>query len=363
MEANSKLDISDTPVSKKLKTVDEKCLDVNMSENLSSSIYCHQCLKNFISRNQLFKHIKLCNVLRSRIRPILANEETQDFIYVTGGRLRGKTLGYVERYSVVTGSWQICSNMLENRGSHGSGSVGNVLYVVGGGGFRSNLSSNEKLDCITNSWQLVMPMPTSRHALQVVTAEHFIYAIGGWIDGSICSPDVEKYDTVGNIWIICTPMQIGRRLFGSTRLKNEIFVFGGNIKDKEWYTDTVEVYDIENNSWKFMASLPKGGQCSAVTVHDSIYIFIHGDGVYLFTPIDGLYLRLNDLPISSWFCFDVCTTVSRVFVSGGASAGKWLKCLYEYDLYENIWKELPSMSRERRRCSATVVTLPLSGTN
>ena len=92
--------------------------------------------------------------------------------------------------------------MLEHRGSHGVVAVGNVLYAIGGGGLLSNLSSNEKLLCsidnnnnndtIQHNWTSIASMPTARHALVVISHQRYVFAIGGWIDGKICSSDVER---------------------------------------------------------------------------------------------------------------------------------------------------------------------------
>ena len=107
-------------------------------------------------------------------------------------------LGIVERFSLKEQRWEQCQGMLEHRGSHGVVAVGNTLYEIGGGGLLSNLSSNEKLSCSIDNvvseqkWTSIASMPTARHALVVISHQRNIFAIGGWIDGKICSSDVER---------------------------------------------------------------------------------------------------------------------------------------------------------------------------
>ena len=81
---------------------------------------CNRCQAAFSSRNKLYKHLKFCLInLNSECKNLLSDEEFHDrfdsYIYVTGGRLRGKTLGYVERFSLRRNCWETCPNMLENR--------------------------------------------------------------------------------------------------------------------------------------------------------------------------------------------------------------------------------------------------------
>lgn len=153
--------------------------------------------------------------------------------------------------------------MIENRGSHGVVAIGHVLYAIGGGGLHSNLSSNEKLTCTTDNeakWSRVSSMPTARHALVVVKDEKSIFAIGGWIDGKICSPHIEKYDTETDMWTSCSPMTVGRRLLGAAVLAKKIYVFGGSIDFEGHCCRVLEIYDITNDVWTRGKDLPIAGR-------------------------------------------------------------------------------------------------------
>ena len=92
-----------------------------------------------------------------------------------------------------------------------------------------------------------------------VAATWVIYAIGGWIDGKLCSSDVERYDTVCDKWTRCAPMTVARRLLGGAAYKDSIYVFGGNIDDGEWNSSAVERYDPYADIWTRLADLPFNG--------------------------------------------------------------------------------------------------------
>eukprot|EP00981_Chlorochromonas_danica_P001510 scaffold326_cov169-Ochromonas_danica.AAC.11 len=278
------------------------------------------------------------------------------YIYVTGGRIRGKTLGYVERYHCGKRLWERKTSLVENRGSHGSGAIGEKLLVVGGGGFRSNLHSLECLDCSTGEWKVMSPMPTARHALITVVIGRSLYVIGGWINGSISSTDLERYDIDCNQWTTCTPMPTGRRLLGAAGYMDQIYVFGGIATTG--HCKTVEIYDIASNTWRTGPDLPLASQASAVAIADYLYVILHGDSIWRFDPRTMTYLKLAELPLQRWFCFDATVVNDRLYLAGGNVEGVWSGELWSYDVFLNKWEKLPSMSKERRRCCAAAVLLP-----
>lgn len=122
-----------------------------MTDNSESIFVCRKCNDTFPSRNKLFRHV------RSHASQRSTNSKTEDsaantssltpsnsccslaevpahFVYVLGGRLRGRTLNAVWRFSSARHVWEDCpaGRMLENRGSHGAATVDEVIYVVGG---------------------------------------------------------------------------------------------------------------------------------------------------------------------------------------------------------------------------------------
>ena len=351
---------------------------------------CNNCgTAEFNSRNKLFKHVKICLNKPSQAQLLASVDLSQDlsdkFIYVTGGRCRGRTLGSVERYSLLFQRWEGCTHMMENRGSHGAAAIDNRLYAFGGGGFKSNLATCEMFDSKLQVWKAVAPLKTFRHALVVfsmkispefftqkqnvipITIEHsdhlllhksmdLIFAIGGWYDGSVCSGDVEVYDHVNDSWIACASLEVPRRLLGACAYGTEIYVFGGNCDDGVWFTAAVECYCLATNSWSRKKDLPFPGPTSAVTVGDFIYVILHGKRMMRYCPKSDTYAELADLPLVEWFCFDVTTFGCFIYVHGGVSQGDSSKAFFSYDVRTDGWEELPSMLFPRRRCAAAIMT-------
>lgn len=377
----------------------------------SSTLQCSLCQSiAFKSRNQLFKHIKICEVGRTvqeatssrnamhsttstggLINGFEFSADNNDddgfkgaYLYVVGGRIRGKTLHTVERFSFKECRWEDCAPMLDNRGSHGAASLNNILYVVGGGGFRSNLSSCEAFD--GSSWKYVAPMQESRHALAVVSAgDSALYSVGGWIDGTRCSNVVERYSPSTSEWQVVAPLLVARRLHGVAAYRSsststmvalsgavvdgsrsedfynyKIYIFGGHRDDPHWHTNNAEVYDPVSNDWRSITPMPVAGGASAATIHPFIFIFVYGKYVLRYDPARDDYLRMSNLPIDEWHCFDVavlhpCSASTFIFVHGGIVNGKWAKPLYRYCAASDKWLQLPSMKSARRRCASAVI--------
>ena len=81
---------------------------------------CDHCgRRDFSSRNRLFIHIKTCdenpNVISHKKVNSDDNENPNINILVTGGRLRGKTLRVVEKYSFSDKCWKAMPPLLEGK--------------------------------------------------------------------------------------------------------------------------------------------------------------------------------------------------------------------------------------------------------
>ena len=362
-------------------------------ESAATPLSCKICgLENFDSRNKLFKHVKICTSTLSQAQILSSVDAEEDptnkFIYVTGGRCRGRTLGSVERYSLSLKRWEPCTHMMENRGSHGAAAIDNRLYVFGGGGFRSNLATCEMFDSKLQVWKPVAPLKTFRHALVVFSMEvsydffchkqsfinvtdihrnsligekpmSLIFAIGGWYDGSVCSGDVEVYDYLTDTWVACASLAVPRRLLGACAYKNELYVFGGNCDDGVWFTAAVECYSLATNTWSRKKDLNFPGPTSAVTIGDYIYVILHGKRIMRYCPQSDAYTDLAELPLVEWFCFDVTVFGCLVYVHGGVSQGDSSKAFFSYDIRTDKWEELPQMLFPRRRCAAAIMTAEL----
>ena len=292
------------------------------------------------------------------------NVEKDLCIWATGGRVRSRTLGSTECYSFRSNQWVMGEYLADNRGSHGCASVSGTVFVIGGGGFKTNLATCERFDSATGKWVQIRAMTSFRHALAVVAVERTrsIWAIGGWADGSRCCADVERYDVDTDSWQTCAPLLLARRLLAACSVEGQgILVFGGQIqngaggKSEAWFTSAAEKLSDSDSSWLRIKDVPGvGGPMSAVGVGPFAFVFVHGRCVYRYDPLKDEYKQLSDLPLKEWFCFDVCSRGTKVFLVGGKETGRFSKAAFSYCALSDAWARLPDMNKQRRRCGVSI---------
>lgn len=203
-------------------------------------------------------------------------------------------------------------------------------------------------------------MATFRHALSCVAVGAYIYAIGGWVDGSVSSPDCERYCTRTDVWEMLAPLPTPRRLLGAALVGDSaIYIFGGSREDKEaWYTDAAERYIISEDRWEVVRRMPSTGACSAAAVCEKYcYVFVHSGAVVRYDIEADSYTTLCDaLPEVGWASFDTKPLGRRsILVAGGARNGKSSKVVYRFDTLDFSWTRLPDMTVGRRRTGLAVV--------
>lgn len=327
----------------------------NASKDSNTSMWsCRDCGEEFLSRNRLFKHVGMKTCLKKAA-------EKEDLgqmgvtIYAVGGRNRGITLSSCERLVGGADHWEDVTALTSPRGSHGVGaSADGRIFAMGGGGLETNLAVCEVLDTRTGLWTDTAPMSTFRHALACVTIGSHIYAIGGWVNGSVASADCERYDVMADHWLMMAPMPTPRRLLGAAASPEggAIYVFGGSQEDeKAWYLTTAEQYIVSEDRWTTLRPLPAAGACSAATVDEYyVYVFIHGHGVVRYEVATDTYVSMGKLPLENWYSFDVKSVGKRsIVILGGAQKGKSSRAAFVFDVFEVSWTRLPDMGAGRRR--------------
>lgn len=360
--------IDETP-SKKIKMTITATTASTCCRSDNVTYTCQLCGAMFESRNKLYRHVATCKLeLESKSDCITsksnidADGKSDVYIYVIGGRVRGKTLRTVERFNFRLNIWEDKQFMNVNRGSHACTTIDcSTIYVVGGGGMQSNLNGGEVYDADNDKWTEMPPMKLARHAHSCcsisVRDRKEVYVVGGWIDGKECTKEVEMYDVNTNLWIQKGSLIEARKLFGSVSYKsNYLYAFGGNID--YGCTARVERYDVTLDKWSACSDLPFASSTSAVTIGNQIWIAVHGKYMLLYLPEHDRYIIKSNLPVKEWFCFDVTAYGSEVYLHGGTTQGHHCKLFYSYDTNSDTYKELPSMKSQRRRCSAGLVVAP-----
>ncbi|XP_065134864.2 gigaxonin isoform X1 [Paramisgurnus dabryanus] len=127
-------------------------------------------------------------------------------------------------------------------------------------------------------WIELQPMSVKRVGHGVMSAEGYLFAIGGMDENKTVLSSAEKYDPETNTWTPIPPMMEARQHFGIAELDGMVYVLGGESKKTEVLL-SMEVYDPHCNVWKIqpnMSTVRKFGCCA--TMKKKLYVM--GGGSY-----------------------------------------------------------------------------------
>ncbi|MDE0427067.1 MAG: sigma-70 family RNA polymerase sigma factor [Candidatus Poribacteria bacterium] len=274
-----------------------------------------------------------------------------DKIYLIGGTLfengRGPFgLSTVEVYDPKTNIWQRGTDMPTPRAGARTAVVNGTIYVFGGYSGIDNRGENFKfLDIVeaydpqTDTWvrKQDMPFPCSNFGIGVVAGK--VYTIGGLADSnkeesnSLKWTDrVEVYDPQTDTWAERAKMPTRRDYFGVGVVNNRIYVIGG----RGWpqvgnpsgtFLTVVEEYNPETNQWRKKNDiLDLRLYSSTVVVDDQIYLiggFVWQDGLRRDPATVDVYTpeteEWSDIPPmpTGKTPFGVAIVKGKIYVFGG----------------------------------------------
>lgn len=136
-------------------------------------------------------------------------------------------------------------------------------------------ASNYEYDPQMGKWMVKANVPVGRSNFAIASFEGRIFAVGG----DPLLPNADLYLTGEDRWEILTPLSIPRQHIDCARIGKKIYVVGGLIKNPDPQedaeqkipaiaTDTIEVFDIEQNKWEMGIHLQEARQGVQVAAVD-----------------------------------------------------------------------------------------------
>jgi hypothetical protein len=219
--------------------------------------------------------------------------------------------GMTQVYDPATDTWENKTSMPTPRTQLEANVVNGKIYLIGGrtGGQYSAVGLNEVYDPETDSWttKAPIPYPVVQYASAVV--DNKIYIIGGQDEYTYpMNLDlVQIYDPATDTWSFGTPMPkiVWQAAAGATSgiwAPKRIYVigglpatlslaFGGRLYGSLDGTPINQVYNPENDSWTFGASMPTARfQLHVAVVNDMIYAI----GGSPFFNLQGIWCPENE---------------------------------------------------------------------
>ena len=223
-------------------------------------------------------------------------------------------------YNINTDSWSTgLAAPLPARADAASGDTthGGFLYVIGGGNSGVALSDLQRYDPVLDAWTTLTSMNTTRAGAAAAVIDDCIFVIGGRqstggpCSGGPYSNTVEKYDIDTNTWSTVAPLLTPRSDLAAVAHGGKIFVFGGC--SDTGVTKEVDMYDPQTNTWTTtgLAPMPTA-RASLVAGHS-------GDNVYAIGGTDGVSAsnanEVYDVAHNSWSNASMTTARQEAGVS------------------------------------------------
>lgn len=207
---------------------------------------------------------------------------------------------------------------------------------------------------LPNDWvkgESFMSMPTLREDVVAILVNSKIYCIGGYNGSDGWSNKVEIYDINLNTWSVGANIPVGRNIFGCCAVNNKIYCIGGMERSSGIYTNSLYIYDVVTNTWSTGSNMPTARYgLSSVVFNNKIYCF-GGYGNTTYQPMMGTYLPLieiYDIATNTWstgssvpemFHSAGCViNGTKVYIIGGSrSNSTYCNHVNIYDIATNTW--------------------------
>ncbi|NXS62285.1 KLH33 protein, partial [Brachypteracias leptosomus] len=152
------------------------------------------------------------------------------------GRKPSRHLWFAHRYLSAVGlvkqvEWRALGDFPDGpRFRHAVAVVGNSLYILGGKhyyGIHDTLASVYRYQPMEGSWERLASMTCGRSYFAAVALGDFIYALGGTSGEVYCTNTVECYDLANDTWRRCQPLPVSLCGHAACALDGALYVSGG----------------------------------------------------------------------------------------------------------------------------------------
>jgi hypothetical protein len=211
------------------------------------------------------------------------------------------------------------------------------------------------------SWEPRAPMPTPRNSFAAVARGDLVHVMGGTnisVSSSSALDTVEIYDVQADSWSSGVPLPAPALGPAAAVIDDKIYVAGGYSWDTEsdYFLDRLDCFDPGQGSWAELAPLPSPRSLAAGAALDGVFYVIGGrdsaydamDSVIAFDPSLGTWSTRAPLPTAMEGA--AATTVGDKIVVGGgfdADAYAYLDDVLIYDSTADSWSVVSGLASPR----------------
>jgi Fibronectin type III domain/Kelch motif len=203
-------------------------------------------------------------------------------IFVLGGKSNGRATKDAFYYNPANGAVSNQSSMKTLRYRFAATIWGDNLYAIGGltGSDQPTAAAEVFLPGV-NKWQAIASLPEARSNFSAVSeflpSGASIMTFGGSIAGSAATNTVYKFDFFNPAsWTALAPMPVTTRDSAVVKGANRLVYVIGGFSVAGTPLNTVQIYDIANNSWRLGTPLPIAVGAASAVINESGNLVVIG---------------------------------------------------------------------------------------
>ena len=209
----------------------------------------------------------------------------------------------VEKLTAASDQWEVVTKMVNNRSRFCACFFVENIYVMGGLKNGIYINSCMKFDTRKQEWKHLTGMIEGRWLLSGCVFEGRIVISGGKTTLRDSSNTVEAYDIVDDTWSYMPNMLEGRTHHKMIGMKNKLFVIGG------LFTPTCEIYD--STSKIFVALKPPPDSCENPFDHPTCVATL-GNKLVVFNGWNYFFVTY-DVETEEWGCEEKCEVTKNLY--------------------------------------------------
>ena len=306
------------------------------------------------------------------MHPVVPLQSSTDQVIIIGGRCgpgKDEILNTVEMFHIVDGKSVQLPAMNHPRTASASCLYNNDVVLAGGFDGQSGTDTIEILKLNQNPLRWVMfdvelPVKLSAHDVIVHLAKLFVIGGYDWNAGEASDAIYEVSLTPPYAGKLVSRMPQARRNHRAELVNGKLFIFGGRpTGDFRDATDTVTVYEFQENQWKPRPPLPYPVfEMATVTWGNAIILAggVDNNGnilnhVIMYDTETGRSEKLPSMIYKRWGCAAVVVNGAMVVAGGNNKEQGHLKSVECLTIGSDAgWKELPEMKGKRHFATAVV---------
>ena len=152
--------------------------------------------------------------------------------------------------------------METHRAGHCSVVLQEHIYVIAGQDGEVCQNSVECYNPFTDQWSTASNISKARRFASAATVCEKIIIVGGFGDMTNVNiePSCEMFEPGTNQWSLVSSPEVPRAAGSIVSIDDIVYLFGG--EDENLYVTAVECFDMKNNKWKRVGSMPTTMQAS-----------------------------------------------------------------------------------------------------